>query len=146
MKKTILTIAAYTIISSLMFTGCNSPAEKVEDAKMNVTEAHSDLAKANDEYLVDQENYRKETTERIAANDKSIAEFNVRIEKEKEEAKANYKNKVAELEQKNSDLKKKMDDYTEEGKEKWESFKREFNHDMEELRLALMDLTQNNTK
>jgi len=39
-----------------------------------------------------------------------------------------------------------MDDYTEEGKEKWESFKREFNHDMEELRLALMDLTQNNTK
>jgi len=64
MKKTILTIAAYTLISSLMFTGCNSPAEKVEDAKMNVTEAHSDLAKANDEYLVDQENYRKETTEK----------------------------------------------------------------------------------
>ena len=43
-------------------------------------------------------------------------------------------------------MKQKMADYKEEGKEKWETFKVEFNHDMEELGNAFKDLTVKNTK
>ena len=73
--------------------------------------------KANAEYLVDIENYRKEAAAKIAANDKSIAEFNARIESKKEAAKADYKKKVAELEKKNTDIKKRLDDYKAAGKD-----------------------------
>jgi len=64
----------------------------------------------------------------------------------KKEAAADYKIKVDELEQKNSDLKKQMDDYKAEGKEKWEKFKTEFGHDMDELGNAFKDFTVKNVK
>ena len=43
-------------------------------------------------------------------------------------------------------MKRKMDDYKEEGKEKWETFKTEFTHDMDELGTAFKNLTVKNVK
>ena len=54
--------------------------------------------------------------------------------------------KIDELEQKNSELKKRLDDYKADGKEKWEKFKAEFSHDMDELGKAFKDLTVKNVK
>lgn len=144
MKKSIFVITASALIGTSILTSCSTSAEKVENAQDKVSEATLDLDKANEEYLVDIENYRKETEAKIAANDKSIAEFNARIENEKNEAKADYKKKIAELEQKNSDIKKKMAEYKAEGKEKWELFKTEFGRDMDELGKAFKDLTVKN--
>ncbi|MES2397449.1 MAG: peptidase M23 [Bacteroidota bacterium] len=144
MKKSIFVITASALIGASILTSCNTSAEKVENAQDKVSEATLDLDKANEEYLVDIENYRKETEAKIAANDQSIAEFNARIENEKNEAKADYKKKIAELEQKNSDIKKKMAEYKAEGKEKWELFKTEFSRDMDELGKAFKDLTVKN--
>jgi hypothetical protein len=146
MKKSILMLAAFAVMAATTLTGCNSPAKKVEEAQNDVKEANKDLAKANEEYLADIESYRKETAEKIAANDKSIAESNARIKEQKREAAVDYKMKIAKLEQTNSDMKKHMDEYKAEGKEKWEKFKTEFNHDMEELGKAFKDLTVKNVK
>ena len=146
MKKLILALAVFAIITGAILTSCNTPAEKVKDAQTNVTQANKDLDAANKEYLADIENYRKETADKITANDKSIVEFKARIEHEKKATKAEYNKKLTELEQKNSDLKKKLDDYKSDGKEKWETFKAEFSHDMDELGKAFKDLTVNNVK
>lgn len=146
MKKSILTLVAGTIISGTIIVSCTSSAKKVEKAQENVAEANKDLEKANNDYLAEIIAYRKETADKIAANNLSAIEFNNRITNEKKEAKADYKKKVSELEQKNSDMKKKMDDYKETTKENWESFKIEFNHDMDELGKAFKDLTVKNTK
>ena len=62
---------------------CNSPAKKVENAEEKVLEANKDLKKANQEYVTDMENYRKETAIKVAANEKTIADFNIRIASEK---------------------------------------------------------------
>ncbi len=43
-------------------------------------------------------------------------------------------------------MKKKMENYKEEGKDKWEIFKAEFSHDMDELGKAFKDLTVKNVK
>ncbi len=51
---------------------------------------------------------------------------------------------MAELENKNSDLKKKLSDFKDDDKDKWISFKEEFNHDMDELGLAFKNLTVEN--
>lgn len=81
------------IITGSVFTSCNTSAEKVENAQKNVTETIVDLDKANQEYLLDIENYRKETSDKIKANEQSIADFNARIENEKKKSKPIIKRK-----------------------------------------------------
>jgi hypothetical protein len=39
-----------------------------------------------------------------------------------------------------------LESYKDEGKEKWESFKKEFNHDMDELGKSIKDLFKDNVK
>ncbi|WP_394993798.1 hypothetical protein [Emticicia sp.] len=148
MKKTIVALAVFTFITATIVTSCNSssPSEKVEDAKTDVEEANKDLQKANDEYLTEVESYKRETAEKISANELSIKEFNERIATEKKQAQGAYKQKIAELEQKNTDLKRRLDDYKQDGKENWEKFKIEFNRDMDELGKAFKDLTVKNVK
>jgi phosphoenolpyruvate-protein kinase (PTS system EI component) len=146
MKKSILTLATITCLASGLLTSCNTPAEKVADAQNTVDAANQDLDQANREYLADVETYRKEASEKIAANEKSIAEFNARMANEKSEAKAAYQEKINAIEQKNSDMKKKMDEYKAEGKDQWEKFKLEFSRDMDELGNAFKNLVTPDNK
>jgi len=146
MKKLILTVVAPAFVASAILTGCNTSAQKVENAEENVVAANEDLNDANEAYKQEIDNYRKEADEKIAANNKSIAEFNARIALEKKDAQDDYRRQIATLEQKNTDMKKKMDDYKADGKDKWEKFKTEFNRDMDELGKAFKDLTVNNVK
>ena len=131
MKKSILVfvVSAFAILS----IGCNTPAEKVENAIDKVNKANAELAKANEDYNNEVAAYRREEAAKIAANEQSIAEFKIRIANEKKDAKAKYLKEIADLEQKNSDMKKQIDDYKADSKENWAVFKEKFNHDMEEL-------------
>lgn len=54
-----------------------------------------------------------------------------------------YEKRIETLEQQNKDFRKKIEDY-EKSQTDWEIFKREFNHDMDELGKALKDLTVDN--
>jgi len=147
MKKSILFFAACAFITTgSIITSCNTSAEKVENAQNNVIQANKDLDQANKEYLADIENYRIETANRIAANDQAIAEFKANMEHQKKAVKADYRKKIADLEEKNKEMKQKMDNYKEEGKEKWQIFKAEFSHDMDELGKAFKDITVKNVK
>jgi len=146
MKKSILTLAVCSFITVGILISCNNSAQKADKAQQNVIKANKDLDQANKEYLADIGNYRIETAKRIAANDQIIYEFRTKLEHEKKIAKADYNKKIAELEQKNRDMKRKMDDYKSDGKENWEKFKAEFNHDMDELGKAFKDLTVKNVK
>jgi DNA anti-recombination protein RmuC len=147
MKKPIILFIVLSVLSTvLLISRCSSTAEKVTDAQDKVTAAHQDLDRANAEYVADMEKYRRETAAEIAVNNQSIAAFNKRIETEKNEAKADYRNKITRLEQKNTDMKKRLDDYKADGKDNWKAFKTEFNHDMAELGQAFKDFTVSNVK
>ncbi|HMG13802.1 MAG TPA: hypothetical protein VK590_00075 [Saprospiraceae bacterium] len=146
MKKSIIGSIAFVLIQMIMTSSCNSPAEKVEDAKENVKEAKEDLNKANEEYLADVENYKKETSARIDENDKIIIDLKSKMDQQKKEVKAAYKKRVAELEEKNAEMKKKLTEYKDQGKDKWQEFKKEFSHDMDVLGNAFKDLTIKNVK
>jgi hypothetical protein len=147
MKKLAVTLTTITFLTGALFlSNCSTSAEKVATAEENVTDAQKDLDKANAEYIADMETYRKETEAKIAANNESIAAFNARIDSKKAEAKADYKSRITELENKNTDMKKRLDEYKADGKDNWEIFKLEFSRDMEELGKAFKDLTVTNTK
>lgn len=147
MKKLILTITTIALLAS-----CNSSEKKVEDATENVIEANENLDDANislDEanlkYQNELDKYKKQSYTKIDENNQSIIDFKSRIALEKKEAKADYQAKIDDLEKKNSDMKLKLDNYKMDNKEKWENFKEEFNHDMDELGAAFKDLTVKNT-
>lgn len=144
MKKSILVTTLF--VSALIVGACSSPSKKVEDAKTDVVEANKELDDAQAEYMADMAKYKTETAEKIVANELIIKDFNARIASQKIDAQVEYKQKVASLEQKNTDMKKKIDDYKLDGKENWEKFKTEFNHDMDELGEAFKDLTVKNVK
>ena len=146
MKKSILSIAASALIAGAFLISCSTSSEKVENAQNNVKEANKDLDKANEEYLKDVEAYKKETADKVMSNDQIIAELKAKLKHEKKAAKAEYNRKVDELEQKNNEMKKKMDDYKTDGKEKWELFKADFNKGMDEIGKSLKDLTSSNSK
>jgi hypothetical protein len=146
MKKSNYKLGLVACLLSGILMSCSTPAEKVADAQNTVAVAEADLKQANLEYLADMEKYRKEAAEKIVANEKSIAEFNARLATEKSEAKAAYQEKITALEQKNSDMKKKIDEYKAEGKDQWEKFKLEFNRDLDDLGQAFKNLTTSDNK
>lgn len=146
MKITNLWISTIFVVSGLLVTGCKSSTEKVEDAEENVLEATEDLATENEAFLLEVEEYKKSTNAQIAANEKSIMDFNARIATQKSNAKVAYEKRIEELNNKNSDMKKKMDDFKSDNRENWEIFKTEFNRDMEELGASFRDFTIKNEK
>ena len=57
MKKSTLILVSTLFISLTMFFGCQSSAEKVEDAKDKVTEAEKDLEDSKSDLVQDQAGY-----------------------------------------------------------------------------------------
>lgn len=141
MKKLIKINVAAVAMMGLFLTSCSTSSEKLENAEQKVTDANQNLKDENEAYKKDMEEYRKNTAAEIAANEKSLAAFNARISTLKSEAKSEYEAKIAKLNSKNSDLKKKMDDFKTDSKSNWEMFKTEFSHDMSELGTAIKDFT-----
>ena len=83
---------------------------------------------------------------RIEKNKKDIQSLKEESRNKKEDARAKYNDAVADLEKRNNRLQKKLDDYKDDSKESWQSFKREFNHDMDELGVSIKDLFKDNKK
>jgi hypothetical protein len=144
MKKLIFTITASILLTGAIFTSCNTAAEKVENAKDKSVKADEDFNIANEEYLADVENFKKETTVKIDTNKQMIADFNLKIASAKKDARAYYVEQITILEQKNIAMKEKLDAYKVSGKDNWETFKTEFSSDMDELGEAFKNFTVKN--
>ncbi|MDT8416095.1 MAG: hypothetical protein RQ735_12065 [Flavobacteriaceae bacterium] len=147
MKKLHSPIIASLFIAATLFLSCkeSTPAEKVLNAEEKVVEANQELEEANEQYLIDIRDFRTLTAAKITANEQTIVEFKLKAKSQNGAAKADYEKKIAVLEQKNLEMKMKLDTYQASGKDNWESFKNEFNHDMTALGQAFKDLTVNNS-
>lgn len=133
-------LATSTLMITTLLAGCDTPAQKVEMTQENVTDS-VELERADEAYLADMENYRKETTQKLEVYTKNILAFKAGIENEEQENKADYQNRITALEQQNSELKMKMENFEEGGKEKWEALKNEIDQGMDEMDRALNDST-----
>ncbi len=154
MKKFIYMTALTTLMAGTIITGCNSPAQKEEAAKDKVEDAKEDLKEAQvDANAQAQKNasaeewkaFRSESEEKILKNENRIAELKLKLKKPGTILDPVYEKRIETLETRNKDLRAKLDAY-EKNQSDWESFKREFNHDMEELGQSLQDFTVDNKK
>lgn len=146
MKKSIYKITALVFMAAIILAGCNSPAKKVENAKENLDEAKQELNEAQRDSIIDYLAFKKSSEERIANNEKIITAFKERMITDKKKIKVKDQKVIDELEQRNINMRLKIEEYKESGKDKWDAFKLEFTHDMDELGNSLKDFTVKNTK
>ncbi|MES2779513.1 MAG: hypothetical protein V4651_06395 [Bacteroidota bacterium] len=146
MKNSILTIVTAGTIAATIISGCNSPATKVENAKEDLKEARQELSQEQKDSVADYTAFKKESEERIARNEQIIAAFKDRMVTDKRQLQKADQQMIDKLEQRNIDMRKKMEDYRTDGKDNWEAFKREFSHDMDDLGASIKNLTVKNTK
>jgi hypothetical protein len=133
MKNKIFTFAVIGCMAGIFLAGCGKISEqKVEKANQELKDA-----KAN--YLAEWQKFKTESEEQIKANEDRIDAFKEKIDKAAGKNKAKYKKAVAELEQKNRDLKKKLEEYKDEGESKWQEFKTNFSHDMDAIGKTMED-------
>jgi predicted nucleic acid-binding Zn-ribbon protein len=135
----ITTLVAFTL-------SCNSPERKVENAKQDLKEAKAELSQEQKDSVENFLNFKRESEERIFANEQTIQAYKDRMKTDKRKIKKADQKRIDELEQRNIDMRKKIEDYQANGKDNWEAFKQEFNHDMDDLGKALKNLTVKNTK
>jgi outer membrane murein-binding lipoprotein Lpp len=152
MKKIILTLAVVTtLLAGTVLTGCQSSAQKEESARKDLLEAKQDLkdaqndanAEAQKVKLAEEwETFKKDAELTISNNEIRIADLRVKLGKPGTKLDAIYHKRIDAFEQQNKDLRKRIEDY-EDSQSDWETFKREFNHDMDVLGDALQELTVN---
>lgn len=150
MKKSIYTLAIAALFTVPMFMACETVAQKEEKAK----EAQAELDKTAQEEADKQKlvtetaewvEYRSATEAKILENADRIAELRIKKAKPGKVLDGMYAAKIDALQTRNADLQTRLDAYETERSD-WEKFKREFNHDMDELGKALEDLGKDNTK
>lgn len=132
------------LLALIVTAGCeSSSSDKMKDAEENLAETNQDLENAKKEYLADIKSYKKEVAEITTANEQLIKDLRLKADNYKGEMKVDYNRKINDLEKSNEAMKVKLKEYKEEGKDNWDSFKDEFNHDMDELAKALKGITKN---
>lgn len=154
MKKIIFTLAVTAFMTVTILVSCKPSTneemaleDRVEEAKEDVREAKDSLAVARKEATAEEWNtFKSQTDSVINYNEARIAELKLKMKKTGKSIDAKYKENIDILEQKNRDLKAKTATYKNDRSADWQSFKREFNHDMDEIGQALKDLTVDNKK
>lgn len=133
-----------------MMMSCETQAQKddkVKSAQEALDKANQEAADkaAKDKQKEEWAAYKKETTERIQVNTDRIAELRVKKAKPGKALDPLYAAKIDVLQERNNALRDRLDVYEKENSD-WESFKREFNSDMEGLGKAFEDLGTDNKK
>jgi hypothetical protein len=142
MKKRIYTYSVAMIMMLAILVSCSSPSQKVENAKADLKDAKQEQLDS----IADYELFKQQSEERIANNEKIIADFKASRAANKKAIKDSEQRMIDELEQRNINMRKKIIEYKENGKDEWAAFKIEFGHDMDELGKAIKGLTVNETK
>ena len=154
MKKIIFILAVTAFMVGTTIISCKSTTkdeiesqDKVEVAEQNLKDAKDSLAVAKKAATAEEwQTFKDQTDSVISYNEAQIAELKVRMQKTGKSVDAKYQKNIEILEQKNMQLKVKADTYRNDANSDWQSFKREFNHDMDEIGQAFKDVTVDNKK
>lgn len=147
MKNPFIFLPLAVLMFSTVLMGCDSPAKNVADAKDELHEAQVKLAESKKDSIRDADwrEFKAASQEKIAANQVRITEMKLRSTSKAALKTPGYEQQITDLENRNETLQHRIDDY-EKYNSNWEVFKREFNHDMEELGKSMKDLTVDNSK
>ncbi len=148
MKKSIFMVALMAIaVTGTALTGCKSAAQKNAEAENKVLDAEQDLDQAEAEVVEQRqvnaeewEAFRTEAELQIDKNEVQIAELKAAMNAPGMTPDYEYEKKINTLEASNQDLESRMENYENDQGRDWDTFKREFNDDMNSLGQAFKSL------
>ncbi len=145
MKNKILTLVAIVFMAGTVLIGCQNTGEKnVQADNQSIGETKPDSQAVKSSYSDDWQKFKSESELKIKDNENSIAAFKEKMKKSGKKIKVKYNIEIANLEKTNRQMKKKLEEYKNDGKNAWEDFKTGFNNDMDKLGKAVKDLTSDN--
>lgn len=154
MKKSILTLTVITFITATILISCKPETKEVKDAEEKVAVARDNVQDAKDTLAMAKQSateeewmaFRNSGDSIVRMNDLRIAALKLKIKNTGNNIDSTYQKNVYVMEVRNRNLKIKMDAYKNDVSNDWQSFKREFKHDTDEIGRALKDLTVDNKK
>lgn len=144
MNKNVFRFTLGLMLATVSITANAQQDKKSEKARKDMAEAKEDLRLAKIDSVEDYNKFKVDADAKIAQNQIKIKELKEQKTSDNAEIKEKYQKKIFVLEQKNDDLKKKIEESDKTISSKWSSFKKEFNHDMEELGKAIKDIGVDN--
>ena len=150
MKNSKIKLVAMAGMVSLAMLSCKSNTEEkkenLEEAKKEVVVAKDELSAARMDSINQYSNYRKEIDNRLAENDKQIAEIRAKVKMQKASIRAKMDKDLDILMQKNEDFKMQMKNQKDGIYSDWESFKNSYNTSLDDLGKSISEMAQNNMK
>jgi chromosome segregation ATPase len=152
MKKSLFKIAAVAVLATTFMTSCQDSTKKEAEARKDVEEARTDLNEAKTELAnarkaateEEWQSFKASTNATIDQNEKRIVELRSQMKKTGQSMDDEYAKRINELEARNREIKQKVDAYKNRASDDWETFKEEYNSDMDDLGRSLNNFTVDN--
>lgn len=141
MKNYYFILAVILLSAGIFFAGCENNRDNARD---EVEDANQDMIDAQYQFDKEWQEFKRDAEVRIDENEKKIAEFKESMKSTSANFKSKYENEVLTLEQNNIQLRKKLNDYKYEGRDNWNEFKRDFNHEIDTVVDSLNDIFSRN--
>ncbi|MFA6235468.1 MAG: hypothetical protein WC824_14930 [Bacteroidota bacterium] len=151
MKTMMRIVTAAIVITGMFIIGCNSSADRESNSHDGVENAIDDASDATHEMGHDASTsvaqFRRDADVKINEYEASMADLRVKMANEKAENKAAYERKLSQLAQKTKEMKIRLKEYKETGKEEWSTFKTEFERDLDGVGTSISNFfTSDNSK
>ena len=99
-----------------------------------------------EDWRKERDQFRADLNKRIEKNKKDIRSLKSEAQNQKENNRKKYNDAITDLGERNDRLLMKLGDYKDDSKDNWQNFKREINHDLDELTNAITDLMTTSKK
>ena len=143
MNKRILIVAVTLSMMSFSFTANCQENKKAKEAREEIKEAKKDLKIAEKDSIEDFKKFKEDALNQISENQIKIMDLKIDKSIRTDALKAEYDKKIEALENKNKDLKDRMDGCSYSDVSTWEVFKISFKNELKELQLNIKNATSN---
>jgi hypothetical protein len=130
-------VSALTLTSAFVYAQQNPEAEK---GRKDSVKAENKIRLAKIDSAADFQKFKVKAEKQIEANKKQIAVLKHKKQTGTKEANAKYDKDVAALEQKNGELRVRIDTADDTPTSGWDAFKQGFNNSMEDLGCAMKNV------
>jgi hypothetical protein len=119
---------------------CQTPADKVDTAKVDVAKANQDLKEAKREVRADWAeewlNFKRTNDTAIAENERSFIDLRGKVKHVEMRSRAAYAGRIDAAERRNNEIRDRVNGYKDEGEVAWQDFKKSVEHDMADLKVT----------
>lgn len=133
MRNLHLVLTAIAIATAGLFAGCDFQSNKMERAQEQIAVTDRDIGITRTEVEEEIQLFRKEMTGKILENNRLITQIKKKIKNHDMSERVPQEAQLIVLESENLEMRRTIDNYSDLSKLNWDTFKKGFTGDMENL-------------